>query len=97
MLTTVTYILQSRNFASYLEEVLLYKHHTYGLCPYDPKFDLKLKVGHCNLHFTVQLFCLISWRVLEAQTSFLWIMNQYDQKFYLKLNVNHSDLHFTAQ
>ena len=39
--------------ALYLEEYLMYKHHTY-MSHYDPKFDLQLNVGYSDLHFTVQ-------------------------------------------
>ena len=50
---TVTYISQSSNFALYLEEYFMYKHQTYGLCQYDPKFDTKINanVGHRDLYF----------------------------------------------
>ena len=27
---------------------------------YDPRFDLKINVGHCDLYFMVQWFCLVS-------------------------------------
>ena len=55
----MSYNSQSSDFASYLEEYLMYKHHTYT-SQYDPKFDLKINVGHSDLHIMVQLFCLIS-------------------------------------
>ena len=42
--------------------------------------------GHHDLHFTVQWFCHISWRLLDGWTS----------TFDLKINVGHSDLYFTV-
>ena len=33
-------------------------------------FDLKMNVGHCDIYFTVQWFCLISWRLFDV-----WWMN----------------------
>ena len=32
---------------------------------FDRKFDLKIKVDHFDLHFTVQWFCPISWRLFD--------------------------------
>ena len=50
----MTYILWSSDFALYLEDYLMYVHHTLGLNQYDPRFDLKINVGHCDLYFMVQ-------------------------------------------
>ena len=33
---------------------------------YDLMLDLKIKVGHCDLYFMVQWFCLISWRLFDV-------------------------------
>ena len=40
-----------------------------------PMFDLKINVGHCDLYFMVQWFCLISWSYLiyEHYTLGLWV------------------------
>ena len=38
----------------------------------------KKKVGHCDLYFMVQWFCLIAWRLFEILTWYLGIMSQYD-------------------
>ena len=35
---------------------------------YDPTHDLKINVGHCDLYFMVQWFCVVSWRLI-------WCMN----------------------
>ena len=35
---------------------------------YDPAFDLRINVGHCDLYFMVQWFCLISWRLFDVWT-----------------------------
>ena len=61
---------------------------------YDPTFDLKITVGHCDLYFMVQWFCLISGRLFDIWTSYFWIMSQYDTTFDLKINVGHCDLYF---
>ena len=45
--------------------------------------------GQHDLYFTVQWFCLISWRLFNVCTSYFGIMNQYDPTFDLKLNVGH--------
>ena len=42
---------------------------------YDQTFDLKINVGHCDLYFMVQWFCLISWRLFDVCRSYfeIWI------------------------
>ena len=40
----MTYISWSSGFALYLKDYLMY----------DPKFDLKIDIGHCDLYFMVQ-------------------------------------------
>ena len=57
----------------------------------------KIYVGHCDLYFMVQWFCLISWRLFDVCTSYFGIMSQYDPKFYLKINIGHFDLYFMVQ
>ena len=52
---------------------------------YNPKFDLKINVGHCDLYSMVQWFCLISWKLFDVLTLLLGIMSQYDPKFDLKM------------
>ena len=64
---------------------------------YDPMFDLKINVGHCDLYFMVQWFCLISWRLFDVWTSFFRFMNQYDLTFDLKINIGRFDLYFMVQ
>ena len=63
---------------------------------YDPKFDLKINIGHCDLYFMVQWFCLISW-LFDVCTSYFGSMNQYDQTFDLKINVCHCELYCMVQ
>ena len=53
--------------------------------------------GQHDLYFTVQWFCLISWRLFHVCTSYFGIMNQYDPRFDLKINVGHFDLYFMVQ
>ena len=60
---------------------------------YDPTFDLKINVGHCDLYSMVQWFFLISWRLFDIWTLLFGIMSQYDPKFDLKINVGHCDLY----
>ena len=53
--------------------------------------------GHHDLYFTVQWFCLISWRLFYIWTPYFRIMSQYDMTFDLKINVGHCDLYFMVQ
>ena len=62
-----------------------------------PTFDFKINVGHCDLHFMVLWFCLISWRRFDIWTPYFAIMSQYDPMFDLKINVGHCDLYFIVQ
>ena len=64
---------------------------------YDPKFDLKINVGHCDLYSMFQWFCLISWRLFDVWTLLFGIMSRYDPKFDLKVNRGHCDLYFMIQ
>ena len=51
----MTYISWSSDFALYLEDYLMYVHHTFGsMNQYDQTFDLKIYVGHCDLYSMVQ-------------------------------------------
>ena len=54
---------------------------------YDPTFDLKIDIGHFDLYFMVQWFCLISWRLFDVRTILFGILSQYDPKFDLKINI----------
>ena len=54
---------------------------------YDPTFDLKIDIGHCDLYFMVQWFCLISWRLFDVRTILFGILSQYDPNFDLKINI----------
>ena len=64
---------------------------------YDWTFDLKINVGHWDLYFMVQWFCLIFWRLFDVWTSYFEIMSQYDKTLDLKINVGHCDLYFIVQ
>ena len=72
------YILKS------IEDCLMYEHHTLGLSQYDPMSDLKIFIGHCDLYFIVQWFCLISWRLFDVWTLYFVIMSQCNGAFALK-------------
>ena len=49
--------------------------------------------GQHDLYFTVQWFCLTSWRLFDVCTSYFGSMTQYDMTFDLKINVGHCDLY----
>ena len=53
--------------------------------------------GQHDLYFTVQWFCLISWRPFDVCTSYFGSMNQYDPTFDLKINVGQCDLYSMVQ
>ena len=63
---------------------------------YDKTFNLKINVGHCDLYFMVQWFCLIAWILEEFDTwtPYFGIVSQYDPMFDLKIFVGHGDLYF---
>ena len=67
-----------------------------GACRYQ-KNIVEINVGHCDLYFMGQWFCLISWRLFAAWASYFGIMSQYDTTFDLKINVSHCDLYFMVQ
>ena len=84
----VIHILWSSDFALYLEVCLMCDHRYLGLLSqYDPMFDLKINVGHCDLYFLVQWFCIISWKLFDVWTSYFGIMGQYDQTIDFKIKV----------
>ena len=64
---------------------------------YDPKFYLKINIGHCDLYFMAQWFCVISWRLFDVWTSYFGTEGQYDLTFDLKINVGLCDLYFMVQ
>ena len=57
----------------------------------------KINIGRCELYFTVQWFCLISWRLFDIWTPYFGIISQYDPMFDLKINIGHFDLYFIVQ
>ena len=59
--------------------------------------DLKIKMGHCDLYFMVQWFCLIFWRLFDIETWYLGLMSQYDLMLLLKIIVGLCDLYFMVQ
>ena len=62
-----------------------------------PMFDLKINVGHSDVYFMVQWFCVISWRLFDVWISYFRIMGQNDPIFDLKIHVGHCDLYFMVQ
>ena len=51
----MTHISWSSDFALYLEDYLIYMNIILGIMSqYDPTFDLKIDVDHCDLYFMVQ-------------------------------------------
>ena len=63
----------------------------------DTTIDILTNVGHLDLYFMVQWFCLISWMLFDVWTSLFGVMNQYDQTVDRKINVGHCDLYFMVQ
>ena len=55
----------------------------------DLTYNLKINVGHCDLYFVGQWFCLISRSLFDVWTSYFGIMSQYDRTFDLKTNISH--------
>ena len=94
----MTYISWSSGFALYLEDYLMYEHPIFGIMnQYDPTFNLKINVGHFDLYFMVQWFCITSWILFDVWTSVFGIMGLYDPRFDLKINVGLCDLYFMVQ
>ena len=88
------YILLPSDFVLYLEDYLMYEHHTLGIKgQYDLTFDLKINVGLCDLYFMVQWLCLISPRLFDAWVTYLQITRQCDPNFDLKVNISQRDLY----
>ena len=59
-------------FALYLEDYLIYKYDTLELWVYDLMLDLKIKVGHCDLHFIVQWFLPYILKAIWCITMIPW-------------------------
>ena len=64
---------------------------------YDPVFDLIINVGHCDLYFAAQWFCLISWRLFDVWTSYLGLWVSMTPTFDLKINVGNYGPYFMVQ
>ena len=62
------------------------------MCQYDPTFDLKINVGHCDLNFMVQWFDVITRRLFAIWTSYFGIISQYYPTFDLEINVFHGPM-----
>ena len=63
---------------------------------YDPKFDLKINIGHYDLYSWSSDFAVYI-EDFDVCTSYFGSMNQYDQTFDLKINVGHCDLYSMVQ
>ena len=57
----------------------------------------KINVGHCDLYFMVQCFCLICWKLFSSWTSYFGTMSPYDPTSDLKIFIGHCDLYFMVQ
>ena len=93
----MTYIPWSIDFALYLEDYLMHERYYWNMSQYDPKFYLKINIGHCDLYFMVQWFCVTSGRLFDVWTILFGIMSQYDPNYDLKINIGHYDLYFMVQ
>ena len=77
---------------------LSYRGRYFGIMSqYDTTFDLKINVGHCDLYFMGQWFCLMSWRLYDIWKPYFGIMSQYDPMCDLKINYCYCDLYFMVQ
>ena len=94
---TMTFISRSSDFLYILKTFLYIKTFFRIMSQYGTTFDLKINVGHCDLYFMVQWFCLISWRLFDVWISYFRIMSQCDPTLDLKINVGHCDLYFMVQ
>ena len=94
----MTYILLSCDFAIVSWRLIDVWTSLFGIMnQYDPMFVLKINVGHCDLYFIVQWFCVIFGRLFDVWTSYIGIMGQHARRFDLKINVGHCDLYFMVQ
>ena len=69
-------------FALYLENHSVAEHH--ALSQYDLTSNLKMFIGHCDLYFMIQWFCLTSWRLFDVWTLYFVTMSQCNAAFALK-------------
>ena len=106
---SMTYISWSSDFALYLAFMVqwfcliswrlfdVYTSYFGSTNQYDPTFDLKINVGHCDLYFMVQWLCLIPRRLFHVWTSLFGIMYRYNPTHDLKIKVGHRDLYFMVK
>ena len=57
----------------------------------------EINVGHCDLYFMVQWFCLKSWKLFSSWTSYFGTMSKYDPTSDLKIFIGYWDLYFMVQ
>ena len=84
---SMTYIPWSSDFAWYLGDYDGCSSNFWIMSQCDSTFDFKINVGHSDLYFTVQWFCLISGRLFDGWTSCFCIMSQHDPIFDLKIKI----------
>ena len=63
---------------------------------YDPKFDLKINIGHYDIFHGPVILPYIS-RQFDVCTLYFGSMNEYGQTFDLKINVGYYDLYSMVQ
>ena len=88
------YLGWSCDFALYLEDYLMYVHHSFGV--WISTTRPKNKCRSLLPIFMVQWLCLIPW-LFHVWTSLFGIVNRYDPTHDLKINVGHCDLYFMVQ
>ena len=57
----------------------------------------KYGIGHCDIYFMVQRFCLISWSLLDCWMSYIRLMSRCDAMIDLIIDVGHSELYLIGQ
>ena len=63
---------------------ILLSFYAVSIILWDYESDLKIFIGHCDLYFMVQWFCLIIWRLFHVWTLYFVIMSQCNATFALK-------------
>ena len=64
---------------------------------YDPTFDIKINVCHCDLHFMVWWFCTIYWRLFDMNISIWDCESVWHEVCPQNKIVGHCDVYFMVQ
>ena len=64
---------------------------------YDPKFDIKINVGHFLRIFHGQVILPFILKTIRCMNIIIWDYESVWPEVYLKINIGHYDLHFMVQ